>query len=232
MPSRKRVAWRIARDLSQAIGREVTLARTNLGLTIPAAARLAHVAPNTQRRVEDGDAGVRLDTVCEVAAAMGLKVWGKAFPVRTVSLRDTGQLAIADHLRLLANPALRVALELGLGNGRSIDLVTFGPAEIIAVEIERLLADFQAQYRAASAKRDELAERHQRPVRLVLVVLDTRRNRAAVREHEALIRSALPAGSREVLSGLRNGKPLGRDGLVWVRPGRTSERSVERTNRT
>ena len=159
----------MARDLSQAIGREVTLARTNLGLTIPAAARLAHVAPNTQRRVEDGHAGVRLDTVCDVASAMGLKVWGKAFPVRTVSLRDSGQLAIADHLRSLANPALRAALELGLGNGRSIDFVTFGSAEIIAVEIETLLADFQAQYRAASAKRDELAERHQGLAHIVAI---------------------------------------------------------------
>ena len=74
----------------------------------------------------------------------------------------------------------------------------------------------------SSAKRDALAERHQRPVRLVLVVLDTRRNRVAVREHEALIRSALPPGSREFLSSLRNGKPLGRDGLVWVRPGRNA----------
>jgi transcriptional regulator with XRE-family HTH domain len=220
MASTNRGGWRMARDLSQGIGHEVTLARTNLGLTMRAAARLANVGPNTQRRVEDGNPRVRLDTVCQVASAVGLKVWGKAFPSQRVSLRDTGQLKIAEYIRALAHGALRIALELGLGNGRSIDMVVFGAAEIVAMEIERLLADFQAQYRAASTKRDELAEAHQRPVRLVLVVLDTRRNRDAIREHEALIRSSLPAGSREVLAALRTGKPLGRDGLLWVRPQR------------
>jgi len=105
-----------------------------------------------------------------------------------------------------------------MGNGRAIDMALFGPVEIIAMEIERLIADFQAQYRAASAKRDELAVAHQRPVRLVMALEDTRRNRAAMREHEALIRSVLPADSREVLRAIRTGDPLGRDGLLWIRP--------------
>jgi hypothetical protein len=92
-----------------------------------------------------------------------------------------------------------------------------GPVEIIAAEIERVIADFQAQYRSAAAKRDELARIHQRPVRLVLVVEDSRRNRSAVREHSALLSSMLPAGSRDVLKAIRGGKPLGRDGMLWVR---------------
>jgi len=89
--------------------------------------------------------------------------------------------------------------------------------EIIHAEIERFLADWQAQFRSASAKRDDLATRHDRPVRLVLVVEDTRRNRQAVRQHEAIIRDALPAGSREIMRAIRTGLPLGRDGLLWIR---------------
>ena len=118
----------------------------------------------------------------------------------------------------MAADAYRVTLELGLGNGRSIDVAFFGPVEIIAAEIERLLADFQAQYRAAAAKRDELALLHRRPVRLILVVADNRRNRAVVSQHAELIRMALPAGSREILKAIRHGEPLGRDGMLWVRP--------------
>lgn len=90
--------------------------------------------------------------------------------------------------------------------------------EIIAAEVERLLADLQAQYRAADAKRIELAALHQRPVRLVLAVADTRHNRAVVRDHAALIGSMLPAGSREIMRAIRTSEPLGRDGLLWVRP--------------
>jgi transcriptional regulator with XRE-family HTH domain len=211
---------RMARGVAESIGHEVTLARTNLGLTRYAASLLAGVSPSTQKRVEDGDPSVRIETACRVAAAIGLKLWAKAFPIRTPSLRDTGQLRIAAFVRALASDAFRVTLELGLGNGRSIDVAFFGPVEIIAAEIERILADFQAQYRGAAAKRDELALKHQRPVRLVLVVEDNRRNRAAVSDHAALIGSMLPAGSREVLKALRVGQPLGRDGILWVRPPR------------
>jgi hypothetical protein len=210
----------MARSVAESIGHEVTLARTNLALSRYAAARVAGVSPETQQRVEDGDPRVGIDTACRVAATVGLKVWAKAFPARTASLRDTGQLRIASFLQSIASDTFRRALELGLGNGRSIDTVLFGPMEIIAMEIERLIADFQAQYRAAAAKRDDLALLHQRPVRLVLVIEDSRRNRAALREHAALIRSTLPAGSREVLRALRAGEPLGRDGILWVRPRR------------
>ena len=208
----------MARDLSQGFGREVLLARTNLALTRRAASRRASVSPTTQRRVEDGDPSVEMSTLCRVASAVGLRVWGKAFPAGTPSLRDTGQLRFAEQVRSIAHVAYRIAVEHAMGNGRAIDMALFGPVEIIAMEIERLIADFQAQYRAASAKRDELAVAHQRPVRLVMALEDTRRNRAAMREHEALIRSVLPADSREVLRAIRTGDPLGRDGLLLIRP--------------
>jgi len=209
---------RMARSFALDIGLEVTLARTNHALSIHRAARIAGVAPATQGRVEAGDPSVGIATLCRVAAAVGLKVWGKAFPTGTPSLRDTGQLSIAERLRSLANTAFRVVLELALGNGRSIDMVFFGSTEIIATEIERLIADLQAQYRSADAKRTELGASHQRPVRLVIAVEDTRRNRAVVSEHSALIRGMLPATSREIMHALRTNGELGRDGLLWIRP--------------
>jgi transcriptional regulator with XRE-family HTH domain len=211
---------RMAREMALVIGREVMLARTNQALTIRAAARLAGVAPSTQQRVEAGDPAVGVDTVCRVAAPIGLKVWGRAFPAGTPTLRDTGQLAIAEFIRTAAAPSMRVVLEHGLGHGRAIDAVLLGVEEIIAVEIERLLADLQAQYRAADAKRQELAAGHQRPVRLVLAVEDTRHNRKVAAEHASIIRSMMPAGSREVMRAIRTGEPLRRDGLLWIRPSR------------
>jgi transcriptional regulator with XRE-family HTH domain len=207
----------MATDIATLIGHEVELARANLGLSRRAAARVAGVSPFTQRRVETGDPSVGLDTLCRVAHAVGLKVWARAFPARTASLRDTGQLHVAEYLRSTAHSAYRFALEVGVGNGRSIDVVLFGADEILAIEIERMLSDFQAQYRAAVAKRDELAAAHQRPVRLVFVVEDSRRNRRAVSDHVALLQSALPAGSRAVLRSIRTGDSLGRDGMLWVR---------------
>ena len=213
---------RLARETIMEIGREVALARAHHGLTRRAAARLAHVAPSTLRRVESGDPAVQLDTLVRVTTAVGLKLWTRAFPAQGPSLRDSGQLAVAEWVRGLVTDATELKLEVPVGKGRAIDLVAFGSAEIVAIEIERLVVDFQAQFRAADAKRVELASSHARPVRLVLLVADTHRNRHAVRQHEALIRSALPAGTREVLAALRGGRPIGRDGLAWVRQARRS----------
>jgi transcriptional regulator with XRE-family HTH domain len=208
----------MARVMASAIGQEVLLARANLALTRRQAARLARVSPQTQDRVERGDPSVAIDTACRVASGVGLKLWAKAFPASDPSLRDTGQLRIAECLKGVAHARYTVALELALSNGRSADEVFFGPNEILHAEIERRLADWQHQHRRANAKRDELAAAHQRPVRLVIVVEDTERNRSVAREHASLIGSMLPAGSREVARSLRSGEPLGKDGILWIRP--------------
>ena len=102
-----------------------------------------------------------------------------------------------------------------------MDLVLFGPAEIIAAEIDRRLLNFQEMHRRNVRKRDYLAAQHQRPVRSVLITADTRRNRQAIEPHLELIWGVLPAGSREVLSAIKSGRPLGRDGLAWMRPHRS-----------
>ena len=93
----------MAQAMAKSIGDEVLLARTNLGLTRRQASRLARVSPQTQQRVEHGDRSVALDTACRVAAALGLRLWAKGFPARSPSLRDTGQLRIADYLRGVAH---------------------------------------------------------------------------------------------------------------------------------
>lgn len=215
-------ARRLATRLAAQVGSDIETSRLSLAMTIEEVARHAMVAPSTVVRVCNGDGGVHLDTLCAVADSVGLKISVKAFPGRQPSLRDSGQLRIAEYLVALAHPSLHPSLELPVGDpfGRAADLVFFGPEEIMHKEIERRLPDFQAPYRAATVKRDALQARHARPVRLVMVIEDTRRNRALVAPHAELIRTALPAASFDVLRSVRSGTPLGRDGLLWVRPWR------------
>ena len=210
----------MAHELGAAVGEEVRLARANSALSRRAAAALAGVSAQTQRRVEGGDPSVGLHTLCRVAAPLGLKVWGRAYPQSAPTLRDTGQLRIAEMLIAAAHPRLSVAMEHSLGNLRAADLVAFSADEILDIEIERSLVDFQAQFRAANEKRQLLGDRHDRPVRLVLVIEDSRANRAAVARHR-VISAALPAGTREIHAAIRTGRALGRDGLMWVRPYRS-----------
>ena len=210
-------ARRMAQRQAQRIGQEVALARANLGLSASAIARLAGVAVSTERRVELGDPSVTVVTAARVLVAAGLELAARAYPSRPPSLRDSGQLRLAQRLREMAAPAWRVAIEVPIEGGRSADVVMYGADEILHLEIERRLADFQAQFRAAAAKREVLHAAHERAVRLVMVIEDTAANRRRVTEHAAVIRHALPADSRAVLRAVRTGTPLAMDGLLWIR---------------
>jgi transcriptional regulator with XRE-family HTH domain len=209
-----------AREQSARIGAEVKLARVTQAMTRQQVADLAGVAWSTEVRVELGDPNLGIETMCAVAEAVGLDVVLRAYQGTTPPLRDTGQLEITEQLVAQASPLWQPEIELLIGqHGESIDLAFFGPAEIIATEVERMAADWQNQYRRADRKREALAAQHRRPVRLVLAVADTRRNRGALGPHMALVKASLPAGSRDVLAALRSGRPLGQDGLLWIRRG-------------
>ena len=150
--------------------------------------------------------------------AVGLDLVCTLYPGQGLSLRDSRQLAIAKWLSDIASPTWRISLEERAGeHGEAIDVVLWGPTEIVAIEIERFALDWQAQSRRAGIKRDWLAQHHGRPVRLVIVVSDTKANRAALTPFIGIIRLGFPAGSRAVMRSLRSGEPLGTDGLCWVR---------------
>jgi transcriptional regulator with XRE-family HTH domain len=221
MAQRTTTSRRRAADQSSRIGAEIRLARATSGMTARQVARRAGVSPSTYARIEAGGPGVAIGTLCAVAEAVGLDIVLRAFDGRRPSLRDTGQLRVAEALLPRLHGTWQPEVELLVGDhGESVDLVLFGPSEIIAVEIERLIVDFQDQYRRGDRKRAMLAALHQRPVRLVMAVEDRRRNRDAVDRHITIVRTALTAGSRHILGSLSAGRPLGADGLLWVRPGR------------
>lgn len=221
MSRRRGQAHRRAITQAERFGGEVSNARADRGLTLKQVARVAGVSPDTARRVEGGDPGAELDTLCAVGAAVGLDVVIQAYPANPPSLRDSGQLIVAEYVCSIAHPTWKPELEVPAGQHReAIDVGLFGPREIIDVEIDRLILDWQKQHRRNTLKRDYLASRHQRPVRLVMAIEDTVRNRSAVAPHLPFIRSVLPAGTREVLRALRTGEPLGRDGLIWIRRSR------------
>lgn len=200
------------------LGAEVRTARASHGLSVLSAARLAGVSWQTFARVESGDPNVSILSACAVAEAAGIDVVLRAYPGKAPSLRDSGQLGLAEQLRSMADAAWKPTFELPVGaHGTAIDVAFFSVSEILASEIERALEDWQGQFRRADEKRSILAALHQRPVRLVVVVEDTPRNRRILAPHLAVVRQMLLAGSREILKSIRSGEPLGRDGLLWLR---------------
>jgi transcriptional regulator with XRE-family HTH domain len=208
-----------------AIGSSVRVARAIACLSAQAAADRAGLARSTWNRIEAGDASVTLATAVAAASAVGLDLVCTTYPGREPRLRDTGQLAIAQRIVSTAAASWNATLEERAGDhGEAIDLVFRGPTEILAIEIERLIVDYQAQVRRLLWKRDWLAARHERPVRLVLLVADTQRNRRALSQFAEIVRTTFPSTTREVMAAIRRGQQLRRDGMAWVRPPRIPNR--------
>jgi hypothetical protein len=155
-----------------------------------------------------------------LASATGHDLSIRLFPADGVRLRDSGQLRVAELIRGALHTATRVQLEAPvapLPDRRAADMVLQTTAEVVQVEIERALLDFQAQLRAAQLKRAAMADQLGRAIQLVIAVPDTRRNRAVVDDHRLIVESALPIPSRRIWSSLRSGDRVGGDGLLWVR---------------
>jgi transcriptional regulator with XRE-family HTH domain len=208
--------------VARRFGQELRLARMGAGLTQAQVAARADVSQQVVSEAERGHIDISLDTRCRLTAACGHELGLRLYPVATVSLRDSGQLAIAQSIASAAHPAWTAELEhpVAPGDLRAADLLLGLPDEILHIEIERALVDAQAQLRAAQIKRTTLAEQDARPIRLVIAVPSTRVSRERIAQISDLVRQTLPVASRDIWRAIRGGSPVGGDGILFVRPDR------------
>ena len=145
----------------------------------------------------------------------------RLYPTASVSLRDRGQLSMAQVIVEAAAPPWGAGLEVPIGPGdlRAVDLVLRHPAEIVMVEIVRSIVDLQAQARSGQVKRAALAVTigGDVPIRLVIAVPDSTRVRRELRSLGPLLAATFPVASAAIWHALRAGEPTGGDGIMFVR---------------
>lgn len=214
MPTRERpldVAARRAVDLNRRLGRELRDARRMAGVSQDTLGAAVGLSSSEVGRVERGETPwLTILHASRLFAAVGLRFWARTYPAGS-PLRD------AAHSRLLARfearlPAhVRCLRETPLplpDDHRAIDLVLLGLPCRTGVEAETALTDEQALTRElASKKMDAGLDR------MLLLLQDSRRNRAALAAAPGL-RRALPLGTRAVLAALASGRDPGADGIV------------------
>lgn len=190
----------------------------------------ADVSQQVVSEAERGHTDISLETRCRLTAACGHELGLRLYPVATVSLRDSGQLAIAQAIATAAHPRWAAELEhpVAPGDLRAADLLLGLPDELLHIEVERGLVDAQAQLRAAQIKRAALAENDARPIRLVMAVPQTNLSRQRLSPVSDLIARTLPVKSRDIWRAIRGGLPLGGDGILFVRPDRVLRGSPTR----
>ncbi len=189
--------------IRQAVGDEFREARLALGLRQEDVGRAADLSPTQVGRIERGVlTSVTIDQLARLAAVLGLDLTVKVYPGGR-PLRDQAQVTLLDRFRADLGPSLALLTEVPvpiMGDRRAWDAQVVGGSATIGVEAETRLRDAQAVLRRiALKKRDSNIDV------VILLLADSRTNRAAARDAETSLRAMFPTPPREALRALRQG---------------------------
>jgi transcriptional regulator with XRE-family HTH domain len=200
--SRRRARGReVSATLNRTLGSELRAARLQAGLSLAAVASAAGLSRAELSRVERGLAPwLTLDAICRIAAVVGLVPSVKLYPDGS-PLRDAAHASLLARLRRQLPPGLRWQTEVPMpvsGDRRAWDAVIRGNGWWVAVEAETRLHDLQALQRRIALKRRDAGD----PC-VILLVNDTRPNRAALIMMRESLRTEFPLDARDVLAAVR-----------------------------
>lgn len=207
------------------IGDEIREARQLVGHSQQ---RVAALAGWTQHRVSEAERGQLLTAsviaLARLAGVVGLDLSVRCFPSGD-PIRDAAQVSTLTALRrrLGADWHWRMEVPLGRpGDLRAWDAVIRRGDLAIGVEVVSRLRDVQAVVRAARLK-----QRDAGIARLLLVVPETHRNRAALAAARDLLADEFPITARAALRALTDGGDPGGDALLVI-PARLRSQPVAR----
>ncbi|HEX5012993.1 MAG TPA: hypothetical protein VFV72_02455 [Candidatus Limnocylindrales bacterium] len=188
-------------------GEEHRLARVGAGLSLRACADASGASYQQLFRFEHGLLRrVTLEDASAWFAVLGQDLVFRTYPAGD-PIRDQAQLGLLERLRVRLHPTLRWSTEVPLpidGDLRAWDAEIRGhvPAAWRArVEAETRIGDGQALERKLSLKLRDDPDGH-----LILLVSDTRANRAALKALAPGLRELLPGTTREILTAVSAGR--------------------------
>ena len=155
-----------------------------------------------------------VDSLARIAAVVGMQLSVSLHPDGD-PVRDKGHLALLERFRSRLGPSLAWRAEVPMpieGDRRSADAVIADEARGFAaiIEAETHLDDIQALERAIAGKQRDLGV-----ARVILLVADTRHNRAVIAAVPELARR-FPVDTRACLAALKSGRDPGGDALVLL----------------
>ena len=207
-------ADRRGRRMVDELGREIRDARVAAGLSQASVGRAVGLDGSRISRIERGQvAGVALLTLTRLMGVVGLELGARAYPAGQ-PLRDRAHLALLGRLRSELHSSVGWRAEVPLpisGDQRGWDAVLTCGQIKIGADAETRPTDLQALVRRLTLK-----QRDGRVDRVLLVLRDTRWNRALVREHADYLRSAFPIDHSAALAALGAGRDPGGSALLLL----------------
>jgi transcriptional regulator with XRE-family HTH domain len=207
-------AERRGRQMVSDLGRDLREARVAAGLSQATVGRAAGLSRSRVSRIERGHVlRVPLLTLARVLGVVGLELSARAFAAGQ-PIRDRAHLDLLERLRSRLGPGVGWQVEVPLpipGDQRTWDALIACTARRIGVEAEMRPTDLQALTRRVALKRRDGGVDC-----VVLLLADTRWNRAVIREHRESLRSSFPVDGRSALAALAAGRAPDGDALVLL----------------
>jgi transcriptional regulator with XRE-family HTH domain len=186
------------------LGRELRQARVEHSLSQDSVGHAVGLSDTEVGRIERGL--IRTVSIVQLArllSVVGLELVARAYPAGS-PIRDGPQVLLLGRLRARVSELVAWRSEVPIGPAgdlRAWDAVLVIHGERIGVEAETRLVDFQAVERRIALKcRDSGIPE------AILLLADTRTNRATLRAFDASIRTSFPTPGREALQALRAGR--------------------------
>jgi transcriptional regulator with XRE-family HTH domain len=217
MGSRERpidVGSQHGRELTAIVLKELRLGRIDRNLSGAILADALGISGAQYSRIERGLVrGLSIEQASALLGAVGLDLSIRVYPGGQ-PLRDAAHAALLDRLRNEVHRSLRIMSEVPFPNPadrRAWDLVVLGTSWRHAFEAETRPRDLQALERRLALKvRDGGVDA------VSLLLLDSRYNRALVREHAAALRERFPVPGPRALELLRAGVDPGSGSVILL----------------
>lgn len=207
-------AERSARHDLAALGRELRLARLSHDLSQTAAGRAAGLSHATWSRLERGLAsGMSVIDLARASAVVGLDLRVRVYPGGRV-LRDQAHVELLERLRERLAADVRWATEVPLpnpGDRRAWDALAVVEPVRIGIEAETRAHDSQELQRRLNGKRRDGGVDH-----VILLLADTRHNRAFLRSAGMGFLADFPVDGTTALQRLAAGRDPGGSAVVLL----------------
>jgi transcriptional regulator with XRE-family HTH domain len=204
----------LAREILTRLPAEARSIRLASGLTQDVVANALGLSRSQYSRLERGlTRDLSISTSCRIFAVLGHELSIKAYP-NGDPIRDVAHARLLERLHRICHRSLRWRTEVPLpipGDLRAWDATIGADLFRAGVEAETRFRDQQALDRRLARK-----ERDGGLDLLILLLMDSRSNRAAVRDHIEWVQQRFPVQGAQALTALASGISPGGNALILL----------------
>lgn len=223
----ERAVGRRTQGVVAGFGQDVRRLREDAGVRRSELARAANLDASYLTEIEDGVAGPSLETCARLSLALGTDLSLRMYPTTGPTIRDRHQSAVVEAMLRALHPHWKAFTELAVQRPSRgwIDLgLHHATANVfVATEIQSELRRLEQLIRWSEAKAAALPSwegwtqlGNQPAVSRLLIVRDTRTNRAIAADYRRLLRMAFPADGQQALAAIESDETWPGAAILWA----------------